>query len=52
MIKNPSANAGDLRDMSSIPESERYPGGGHWQPTPIFLPGESNGQTSLVDCRP
>ena len=25
MIKNPPANAGDIRDMSSIPESERYP---------------------------
>ena len=23
-----------------------------WQPTPIFLPGESQGQRSLVGCRP
>ena len=22
-----------------------------WQPTPVFLPGESQGQGSLVDCR-
>ena len=22
-----------------------------WQPTPVFLPGESRGQGSLVDCR-
>ena len=22
-----------------------------WQPTPIFLPGESQGQKSLVGCR-
>ena len=21
-----------------------------WQPTPVFLPGESQGQKSLVDC--
>ena len=21
-----------------------------WQPTPVFLPGESQGQRSLVDC--
>ena len=21
-----------------------------WQPTPVFLPGESQGQGSLVDC--
>ena len=23
-----------------------------WQPTPVFLPGESQGQKSLVGCRP
>ena len=23
-----------------------------WQPTPVFLPGESNGQRSLVGCSP
>ena len=23
-----------------------------WQPTPVFLPGESCGQRSLVDCCP
>ena len=22
-----------------------------WQPTPVFLPGDSQGQGSLVDCR-
>ena len=22
-----------------------------WQPTPVFLPGGSQGQRSLVDCR-
>ena len=22
-----------------------------WQPTPVFLPGESQGRRSLVDCR-
>ena len=22
----------------------------HWQPTPVFLPGESQGQRSLVGC--
>ena len=29
VVKNPPANAGDIRDMSSIPGSERSPGGGH-----------------------
>ena len=24
---------------------------GKWQPTPVFLPGESQGQWSLVGCR-
>ena len=23
-----------------------------WQPTPVFLPGESQGRGSLVGCRP
>ena len=23
----------------------------HWQPTPVFLPGESQGRGSLVGCR-
>ena len=29
VVKNPSANVGDIRDAGLIPESERYPGGGH-----------------------
>ena len=29
MVKNPLANAGDIRDASLIPGSGRYPGGGH-----------------------
>ena len=80
MIKNPPANAGDIRDPGLITESERSPGRGHgnplqyswaslvvqlvnnppakwktwvwswvgeipwrraWQPTPVFLSGES-----------
>ena len=23
-----------------------------WQPTPVFLPGKSHGQSSVVGCRP
>ena len=26
-------------------------GEGKWQPTPVFLPGESQGRGSLVGCR-
>ena len=29
MVKNPPANAGDIKDVSSIPGSERSPGAGH-----------------------
>ena len=32
MVKNPPANAGDLRDVGLIPESGRLPGGGHSNP--------------------
>ena len=46
MVKNPPANARDIRDAGSIPGSGRSPGGG--QPTPGFLPGESHGQRSLA----
>ena len=28
-VENPPANAGDLRDLCSIPGSGRSPGGGH-----------------------
>ena len=32
VVKNPSANAGDIRDAGSIPGSGRSPGGGHGKP--------------------
>ena len=32
MVKNSSVNAGDVRDMGSIPCLERSPGGGHGNP--------------------
>ena len=46
--KNMPANAGDVRDMGQIPGSGRFPGEGHGNPTPVFLPGESHGQRSLA----
>ena len=42
-------NAGD---PGSIPGSGRSPGEGKWQPTPVFLPGESHGRRSLVGYSP
>ena len=47
VVKNPPASAGDIRDVGSIPGLERPPGGRAWQPTPVFLPGESREQRSL-----
>ena len=32
MVKNPLANAGDIREVSSIPEWGRVPGGEHGNP--------------------
>ena len=32
VVKNPLANAGDIRDMGLIPGSERSPGGGRGNP--------------------
>ena len=50
MVKNPLANAGDIRDVGSIPE--KIPWRRKRQPTPVFLPGESHGQRSLADYHP
>ena len=32
VVKNPPANAGDVRDLGSRPGSGRSPGGGHGNP--------------------
>ena len=32
MVKNPSANSGDMRDVGSIPRPGGSPGGGHGNP--------------------
>ena len=47
--KNMSANAGDIRNMGSIPWVGTIPQRRAWQPTPVFLPGESYGQRRLMD---
>ena len=50
MVKNLPANA---RESGSIPGSGRSPRGGYDSPsTPVFLPGESDGQGSLVGYSP
>jgi len=50
VVENLSANARDMRH-GSIPGWGRSPRGGHGNP-PIFLPGESHGQRSLVYYSP
>ena len=51
MVKNTLANAGDVRDVGSVPGLRR-PLEGAWQPTPALLPGESHGQGNLVGYSP
>ena len=48
VVKNPPANAGDIRDGGLSPGSGRRA----WWPTPIFLPEESNGQRNLAGYSP
>ena len=46
VVKNPPANAGDMR-LRFDPWVGKIPWRRVWQPTPVFLPGESHGQRSL-----
>ena len=46
VVKNPPANAGDTGDTSSW--VGKIPWRRKWQPAPVFLPGKSHGQRSLV----
>ena len=41
VVKNPSASAGDGRDVGSLPESGRCPGGGNGNPFQYFGLGNS-----------
>ena len=46
--KESACNAGDLGSISGF---GKIPWRRKWQPTPAFLPGESQGRRSLVGCR-
>ena len=48
VVKNPPANAGDVRDLGSIPGLGRFHCRGKWQLTLVFLPGKSHEQRSLT----
>ena len=51
VVKKVPARAGKHKDLGSIPGWEDLLEEA-WQPTPVFLPGESHGQRGLVDCSP
>ena len=46
--KEPDCHCRDIKDSSS----RKIPWRRAWQPTPIFLPGESHGQRNLVGYSP
>ena len=55
MLKNPPANAGDIRETGSIefnPWVRKTPWKRAWQPTAVFYLGDSQGQRSLVGYGP
>ena len=51
-LKNLPANARDRGVVGSIPQVRRIPWRRKWQSTPVFLPGKSHGQRSLLDYSP
>ena len=48
VVKNPHANAGDIRDLCSIPGLGRSSGGGHGNPLQYSCLENPHGQRSLV----
>ena len=50
--KEYACSEGDPGDLGLIPGSGRSPRVGHGNPLPVFLPGESHGQRSLVGYSP
>ena len=52
VVKNLPANAGDLKRCGLNPWIRKISWRRVWQPTPVFLPGESLGQRNLAGYRP
>ena len=53
MVKASVCNAGDLGSIPGfVPWVGKIPWRRKWQPTPVFLPGQSHGQRSLVGYSP
>ena len=51
-VKNPPANAWLKRHRFDPWAGRKSPRRRKWQPTAVFVPGESHGQRSLVGCSP
>ena len=49
VVKNPPANAGDVRDL---PWVKKIPWKRAWKPTQVLLPGEFHGHRRLVGYSP
>ena len=52
MVKDPPANAGDVRDAGSILALGRFPGGGNDNPLQYSCLENPHGQKSLEDYSP
>ena len=52
MVKNPPANAGDIRDVGSIPGSGRSPGEANGKRLQYSCLENPSGQRSLAGCSP
>ena len=52
MVNNLPANTGDVKRCGFNPWVEKIRWRRAWQPTPVFLPGESHGQKSLAGHSP
>ena len=52
VVKNPLANAGDVRDIGSVPGSERSPGERNGNPLQYSCLKNPHGQGSLVGYIP
>ena len=52
VVKNSPANAGDTRHLGFDPWVGKIPWRRAWQPTPVFLPGETHGQRNLASYGP
>ena len=52
MVKNPPANAGDVRDAGVTPWVGKMPWRRDWIPTPVFLdfPSDSDGEESACNA--